>query len=261
MTNLKKIAIASGGFDPLHSGHIAYLEEASGYGDELWVCLNSDSWLQAKKGKAFMPFEERKRVLQSLSCVNTVIGFDDQDGSCKNGLFDISSRNPGAKLIFCNGGDRTSTNIPEKDIDGIELAFGVGGTDKKNSSSVILETWSSNLVRRIWGEYSILFNNGNVKVKELCIEPKNGMSFQRHFERQEIWFVHSGACQVYLQNKDQNKALSRILKKGDILSLRLEEWHQITNPFKEICKIIEIQYGSRVEEDDIERQFFFPEIP
>ena len=261
MNNIKKIAVVSGGFDPIHSGHIAYLEAASSYGDELWVCLNSDTWLQAKKGKAFMPFEERKAVLQSISCVNRVISFDDQDGSCKNGLADIAARNPSAKLIFCNGGDRTSSNIPELDIHDIDFVFGVGGTDKKNSSSSILETWNSNLVERAWGDYSVIFNKKNIKVKELCVRPNNGMSFQRHFERQEIWFIHSGACKVYLQNKTQDNASFKILKTGDLFKLNLEEWHQITNPYEEVCKIIEIQYGSRVEEDDIERQFFFPEIP
>ena len=87
------------------------------------------------------------------------------------------------------------------------------------------------------------------------------MSFQRHFEREEIWFVYSGACKVYLQEKTQDNPTSKVLKTGDFFKLNLEEWHQITNPHGEVCKIIEIQYGSRVEEDDIERQFFFPETP
>lgn len=256
-----KISIVSGGFDPMHSGHIAYLEAAAKLGDELWVCLNSDEWLKAKKGKAFMPFEERKAVLQAIACVHTVIDFDDSDGSCKQGLLKILDINPEAKLVFCNGGDRTVNNIPEHEIENIELAFGVGGTDKRNSSSVILESWSSNLVNRVWGNYSILFNNTNVKVKELCIKPNNGMSFQRHFERQEIWFIHAGACKVHLQNKTQSEAISKVFKTGDLFRLDLGDWHQITNPFKEVCKIIEIQFGARVEEDDIERQFFFPETP
>jgi cytidyltransferase-like protein len=261
MHKSKRIAVASGGFDPLHSGHIAYLEAASRLGDELWVCLNSDSWLKRKKGKAFMPFFERKAVLQSLYCVHHVIGFDDHDGSCKLGLIDIAARNPGAKLIFCNGGDRTIKNIPESDIQDIELVFGVGGSHKKNSSSTILEAWSSNLVKRKWGNYSVLYNNGTVKVKELSVEPNNGMSFQRHFKRQEIWFVNSGACKVFMQKRNNNEINKRILKAGDLFAVPQQAWHQITNPFEKICKIIEIQYGSEVVEDDIERQFFFPETP
>ena len=261
MTISKKISVVSGGFDPLHSGHIAYLEAASSYGDELWVCLNSDEWLKAKKGKPFMQFDERKAVLQALSCVDQVISFDDRDGSCKSGLADIMSLNPEAQIIFCNGGDRTNKNIPENNIENVELVFGVGGTDKKNSSSKILEAWSPNLVRRVWGNYSVLFNNGYVKVKELSVKSGNGMSFQRHFMRQEIWFVHTGACEVYLQEKNSKKAKSTILKNGDFLMVPKEAWHQITNPFDKPCNIIEIQYGSAVVEEDIERQFFFPETP
>jgi len=217
-----KISIVSGGFDPIHSGHIAYLEAAATFGDELWVCLNSDEWLIAKKGKAFMPFEERKVILQALACVNRVIAFNDQDGTCKQGLYKILDMNPGASLIFCNGGDRTSNNIPENDVENIEFAFGVGGIDKKNSSSTILEAWSANMVERVWGSYSVIFNNSFVKVKELSVAPNNGMSFQRHFERAEIWFVHSGSCKVYLQAKDTNKIFSKILKKGDIFSVPQE---------------------------------------
>jgi cytidyltransferase-like protein len=257
----KKIAVASGGFDPLHSGHISYLESASLYGDELWVCLNSDEWLKAKKGKAFMPFEERKAVLQAMACVHKVIDFDDKDGSCKKGLLKIADLNPGANIIFCNGGDRIISNIPEADIDSVQLVFGVGGADKKNSSSTILKDWSSNLVERVWGDYSVLFNRRGLKVKELCINPDNGMSFQRHFGRKEIWFVYDGACKVYLQEKNTDIVNSWILKKGDMLEVPKEAWHQITNPFKKICKIIEIQYGSKAHEDDIERKFFYPEIP
>jgi len=261
MNVTKKIAVASGGFDPIHSGHILYLEESASHGDELWVCLNSDEWLKEKKGKAFMPFEERKTILQALACVNKVLAFDDQDGSCKEGLLKIREMNPSSKIIFCNGGDRTANNIPEKDIDKVELIFGVGGVDKKNSSSKILEAWSSNMMQRAWGNYSILYSNSNVKVKELYVEPKNGMSFQRHFDRQEIWLVHSGACKVYLQRNTQNIVELKILKKGDILILNLKDWHQITNPFEEVCKLIEVQFGSRVVEEDIERRFYYPETP
>ena len=261
MIGSKKIAVASGGFDPIHSGHISYLKAASSYGDELWVCLNSDEWLKNKKGKSFMLFNERKAVLEALAFVDKVIKFDDQDGSCKDGLIKIMHTNPDAKIIFCNGGDRTSNNIPENDIQGIELAFGVGGSDKKNSSSAILEAWNSNYEDRTWGKYKVLFNNGNVKVKELSVEPNNGMSFQRHFKRHEIWFVHSGACKVYFQDRKAQLPISKILKKGDLYKIPREAWHQITNPYPELCKIIEIQYGSSVTEADIQRLFFFPETP
>ena len=81
-----KISVISGGFDPLHSGHLSYLEAAASYGDKLFVCLNSDEWLVQKKGKYFLPFKERQLIVQGLKFVDEVIAFEDDDqGSCING--------------------------------------------------------------------------------------------------------------------------------------------------------------------------------
>jgi len=256
-----KISVVSGGFDPIHSGHLAYIQAAKKLGEKLIVLLNSDHWLIKKKGKFFLPFSERKAILKALKDVDQVVAFDDSDGSCVNGLLALNKKYPKDQITFCNGGDRTEENIPELALEGINFEFQVGGDDKKNSSSKILQEWEMPHEDRTWGYFSVLFNNGFVKVKELSISPKNGMSFQRHFERQEIWFIHSGACKVYLQEKTQKEVKSVMLKQGDLLTLPKEAWHQITNPFDGTCKIIEIQYGSRVEEEDIERQFFFPETP
>ena len=88
-----KISVVSGGFDPIHSGHIAYLNAASEHGDKLIVALNSDKWLTNKKGQAFMSFEERKIILENLNCVDEVIGFDDDEqGSCINALVAIKRK-------------------------------------------------------------------------------------------------------------------------------------------------------------------------
>jgi cytidyltransferase-like protein len=256
-----KISIVSGGFDPLHSGHLTYLEAAASLGDELWVCLNSDEWLQAKKGKAFMSFEERKAVLQALRVVTKVIKFDDRDGSCIKGLEKIASQNPKAKLIFCNGGDRNIANIPESSFGGIELAFGVGGNCKKNSSSSILASWNSNTEERSWGNFSTLLAKSKIKVKELVVKPKQGMSFQRHNHRSEVWFVNEGICKVYLQSEEEQEAHIITLCAGDVLEVPSLTKHQIINESDFPCTIIEIQYGERVDEQDIERFFYFPETP
>ena len=85
-----KIIIVSGGFDPLHSGHIAYFKSAKDLGDKLIVALNSDEWLINKKAKFFMPFLERKAVVENLSCVDLVIDFEDDElGSATNALIKI----------------------------------------------------------------------------------------------------------------------------------------------------------------------------
>jgi cytidyltransferase-like protein len=256
-----KISIVSGGFDPLHSGHIAYLEAAAKLGDELWVCLNSDAWLTAKKGKPFMPFKERKAVLEALRCVNQIIDFDDSDGSCIQGLQKIADKNPYAELFFCNGGDRTRHNIPESSVPGIKLIFGVGGEDKKNSSSSILASWHENTEERSWGNFTTLLAKANIKVKELVVKPKQGMSFQRHLYRSEIWFIHEGACKVYFQNKDSNHPQVFTLRAGDLFEVPMQAKHQIVNEVDEPCTIIEIQRGNRVDELDIERFFYYPKTP
>ena len=76
---MKRIVLVTGGFDPIHSGHIEYFNSAKRFGDELIVGLNSDEWLTRKKGKAFMPFKERKAIIESLKMVDKVIDFDDSD--------------------------------------------------------------------------------------------------------------------------------------------------------------------------------------
>ena len=103
-----KISVVSGGFDPIHSGHISYLQSAKEISDHLIVALNSDEWLINKKKKVFMSLDERKNILTNIECVDEVITFDDDAaGSCINALEKIKTKYPDETIIFCNGGDRT----------------------------------------------------------------------------------------------------------------------------------------------------------
>jgi D-beta-D-heptose 7-phosphate kinase/D-beta-D-heptose 1-phosphate adenosyltransferase len=138
-----KIVLVTGGFDPIHSGHIAYLKAAKELGDQLVVGLNSDNWLTKKKGRPFMSWEERNIVLKELKCVDFVLDFDDSDGSAISFIkYMLEHTNPQSQLIFANGGDRTKDNIPEMQIVNPRLvfAFEVGGT-KTASSSDFLQRW------------------------------------------------------------------------------------------------------------------------
>ena len=257
-----KIIVVSGGFDPIHSGHIAYFKSAKEYGDKLIVALNSDEWLMNKKGKAFMPFTERKEIIEHLACVDKVIGFEDDElGSANNALLILKEMYPDDKIYFANGGDRSKKNIPEMSVDGIEFLFSVGGDDKKNSSSWILKNWQYFKENRIWGKYYNLFEDDGIKVKELIVSPKKGMSFQRHNKRHEIWLVSRGACEINYSKEDNPDVRESVtLQKFDNYHVPLKEWHQITNPFDEPCHIIEIQYGEAVIEEDIERvDYYNPE--
>lgn len=141
---MRTVVIVSGGFDPIHSGHIEYFKEARTLGDILVVALCSDNWLVKKKGKYFMSWEERKSVISELKSVDYVIDFtDDELGSSINSIERVFEMFPEDKVIFANGGDRTKENIPEMSVvsDRLEFAFGIGGNDKKNSSSDILARW------------------------------------------------------------------------------------------------------------------------
>ena len=144
---MRKIVLVTGGFDPIHSGHISYFKEAAKLGDWLVVGLNSDEWLTRKKGKPFMPFNEREAVISELRCVDEVIMFDDSDNSAKEAIQKLLWYYDDSMIIFANGGDRGRDNIPEMDLqsDRVAFVFGVGGNDKKNSSSWILKEWKDNV--------------------------------------------------------------------------------------------------------------------
>jgi len=255
-----KIIIVSGGFDPIHSGHIDYLKSAKKNGDRLIVALNSDDWLIKKKSKFFMPFSERKIILENISCVDEVIDFaDDDKGSAINAIKKIKNLYPNEQIVFANGGDRNKTNIPEMVIEDVEFIFSVGGDNKANSSSWILKNWQYYHEERIWGSFYNLFEDKDVKVKELIVDPGKGMSFQKHFKRSEIWLVSQGSCIVNFSKDEPDNRNSITLKKFDQYNVPVTEWHQITNPFKEKCHIIEIQYGEACVEDDIERVEYYNE--
>ena len=255
-----KIVVVSGGFDPIHSGHISYFKSAKELGDKLILALNSDEWLIKKKGKFFMPFSERKEILSNLSMIDDVVGFEDDDeGSCSNALIDIKKDYKNDEIIFCNGGDRTKENIPEMKVNGIKFMFSVGGNNKKNSSSWILKNFQFDSEERLWGKYFNLFTDQRLKLKELIVSPGKGMSFQRHKFRSEIWFISKGKCIVNYSLDDPNNFEEIKLSTEDNFHVPVTSWHQITNPYNEPCHIIEIQYGKKTEEDDIERLWYYDE--
>ena len=248
---MKRIVLITGGFDPLHSGHIAYFKAARALGDILVVGVNSDAWLTRKKGAPFMPYMERATIVRNIVGVDFVIDFDDSDGSAKRAIQMVRQSYPTDKIIFANGGDRTSTNIPEMDIidDNLEFAFGVGGEDKKNSSSWILQEWKAPKTERPWGYYRVLHTVGSgVKVKELTVNPGCTLSMQKHKYRSELWFIAEGSAGL---NWDYGSEKIKLFKTEII---NANEWHQLHNSTDAPLKVVEIQYGECCEEEDIERR-------
>ena len=249
-----KVVLATGGFDPIHRGHIAYLRAAKQLGDILIVGLNSNAWLERKKGRAFMPWHERESVVNNLKFVDRTTYWDDSDGSAIKLLENIKTRYPNDEIIFANGGDRTANNIPEMSVEGVEFVFGVGGDLKANSSSWILDEWKSPKTERPWGYYRVLHEVAGTKVKELTIQPGQKLSMQRHRDRAEHWHVTGGRCIVNEQGNSGYAFPSRELQIHSMYSVPKMGWHQLTNPFDEPCTLVEIQYGTSCTEEDIERR-------
>ena len=256
---MSDVVLVTGGFDPLHSGHIAYFKEARKLGKKLVVGVNSDEWLVRKKGKPFMLFEERCAIIKELSVVDKVIGFDDSDGSACQAIFQTMSTNTG-KIIFANGGDRTNTTTPEystySDHPQVKFAFGVGGEHKANSSSWLLDEWKTQKTERDWGYWRVLDDKQpriGQKVKELVIYPGKSLSDQRHNYRSELWYVLEGEIQIDLEFPDGNWQVQMLTPYTDFL-IRPNWWHKTTNTGNVPAHIVEIQFGEQCFESDIERR-------
>ncbi|MEA3399428.1 MAG: adenylyltransferase/cytidyltransferase family protein [Patescibacteria group bacterium] len=141
----KKVVMVSGGFDPLHIGHIRYLQEAKKLGDELIVVINNDNWLKKKKGKNFMLENDRKEILEALSCVDRVaISFHNENPEDMSVCREIEDIRP---HVFANGGDRFADDIPEfkkcNELE-IEMIFNVGQGGKVRSSSDLVKNFLDN---------------------------------------------------------------------------------------------------------------------
>jgi D-beta-D-heptose 7-phosphate kinase/D-beta-D-heptose 1-phosphate adenosyltransferase len=252
-----KVVVITGGFDPIHRGHVEYIKAAKELGNILIVGVNSDEWLVRKKGRSFMPFEDRVSIIGALQQVDYAIPFNDRDGTAKDAIAWARKVFPERTIVFANGGDRTSDNIPEMDVtdDNIEFEFGVGGTNKVNSSSWLLDEWKAPKTERQWGYYRVLHENGpEVKVKELTVEPGKYLSMQRHNSRLELWFVAEGTATVYTINNSSDEELDGVYEKFRNIHIATNQWHRLANETDKPLKIIEIQYGNECIEEDIERK-------
>lgn len=114
---------------------------------------------------------------------------------------------------------------------------------------------------RIWGQFTDLFQDDVVRVKELVIKPGQGISYQRHFKRSEIWFISKGKCRIkHAADSDNPEQFSLYeMNANQVFQVFKGSWHQVFNPYTEPCHIIEIQYGEETSEDDIERLEYYGE--
>ena len=139
----KRVVAVSGGFDPIHVGHVRMMQEAKALGDELVVILNNDHWLRKKKGYVFMPEAERKEVIEALGCVDRVmLTFHGEHPTDMSVCAELEALRPD---VFANGGDRKQDNVPEVAVCaaiGCDMVFNVGAGGKMQSSSWLVEAAS-----------------------------------------------------------------------------------------------------------------------
>ena len=257
--NKNKIHIlVSGGFDPIHSGHINLINNAAEYG-EVIVILNNEKFLEDKKGYSFMTVEERVIILENLKNVYKVfVSIDDDHTVCKSIKYLANSSKYNIKY-FANGGDRKNVNdVPESKVcidNNIETIFNIGGEKSESSSSLtqkffekmLLNKNHEKIYRKPWGYYINLISEGDYIVKKLFLKTDEELSKQSHHHREEHWVVVKGEVDV-LNGKHRGK-----YSQGDYIYIEKGIVHKIANPYGADAVIIEIQLGNILSESDITR--------
>lgn len=255
---MKKLVLVTGGFDPLHDGHISYFIDAKKLGDKLIVGINSDEWLRHKKGKEFQSLTIRKKIIKHLDMVSDVIEFDDSDGTASGAIELLLKEYPHDEIVFANGGDRVEESTPEvkrfASKDRVSFKFNVGD-EKKYGSRDFLASWVNAKTDRPWGHYKILYRDDGVKVKEIVINPGKSLSYQKHNLRSELWLVTKGDVANNIEHPEDPRLIhQQVLHKHEFTNIEPNTWHQLNNPSTEDVKLVEIQYGEKCTEEDIERK-------
>lgn len=259
----ENICLVTGGFDPLHRGHIEYFKSAKKLSDYLIVGVNSDDWLIRKKGIAFMPSIERSAIIESLKVVDEVIFFDDGDGSACDAISICLGKSK--TLIFANGGDRGSSNTPEMskflNDKRVSFHFEVGGEEKINSSSWLIKDFTDSFIKSFipkglseistihapWGHHTSFIDDKGFKVKQLNVDPGGILSLQKHQHRSEHWVVVRGTASVEVDGHKQEYV------EGEYSYIPLQSTHRLSNNSDSELIVIEVQCGKILEESDITR--------
>lgn len=244
-------ALVSGGFDPVHVGHLNMFQDAKKLANKVIVLLNNDGWLIKKKGKPFMNQNQRKQILEEFESISKVIIQNSSEKSSSLAIKEFAIKNKDKNICYCNGGDRSDIkNIHEAEICNefnIKLEFGVGGKNKIESSSQLTKNYLGNVEKRPWGNYHIIAKNTGYQIKEIKVNKKSKLSLQKHKNRSEFWQIVRGESKITIEEREY------YLKEREHIYIPKNTIHRIENTGKGELIFIEIQLGNDLKEEDIIR--------